>query len=188
MSEHKVLVPLATGFEEVEAITIIDLLRRAEIPVTTAALDGREVLGAHGGVVQADFTWEELDEAEITAIVLPGGMPGATNLRDDRRVLSMVERLAREGQLTAAICAAPMVLGKAGLLGDGCEYTCYPGMDDFFQGYGPRTEAAVIRSGQILTGRGPGAAMEFGLAVIEALEGSSKAAEVAAGLLVDHSA
>ncbi|MFT7485953.1 MAG: 4-methyl-5(b-hydroxyethyl)-thiazole monophosphate biosynthesis, partial [Candidatus Paceibacteria bacterium] len=93
MSEHKVLVPLATGFEEVEAITIIDLLRRAEIPVTTAALDGREVLGAHGVVVQADFTWEELDEAEITAIVLPGGMPGATNLRDDRRVLSMVERL-----------------------------------------------------------------------------------------------
>ncbi len=187
MSEHKILVPLATGFEEVEAITIIDLLRRAELDVVTASLEGQGVTGAHGVTVQADSTWEDLEESEITAIVLPGGMPGSTNLRDDRRVIALVQHLAGEGKLTAAICAAPMVLGMAGLLVDGREYTCYPGMGDFFTEYGPRSDEPVVTSGTVVTGQGPGMATEFALAVIETLAGGSRAAEVAAGLLVTYS-
>lgn len=187
MTDPKILVPLATGFEETEAITIIDVLRRAELDVVTASLDQREVQGAHGIPVLADCTWEELDEASIEAIVLPGGMPGTTNLRDDRRVIGLVQRLAGEGRLTAAICAAPMVLGRAGLLADGLDYTCYPGMDSYFSEFGERSEARIVRSGNVLTSQGPGTAMEFSLAVIEALVGEERASAVAAGLLVADS-
>jgi 4-methyl-5(b-hydroxyethyl)-thiazole monophosphate biosynthesis len=184
MSEHRILVPLATGFEETEAIAIIDVLRRAELEVVTAAIGPQQVVGAHGISVLADLTWEDLDETGITAMVLPGGMPGTTNLRDDSRVIALLQRLAGEGQLTAAICAAPLVLGAAGLLGEGREYTCYPGMAADLAQWGPRSEARVVASGTILTSQGPATAIEFGLAVVEALAGAATAQEVAEGMLV----
>lgn len=184
MSEHSILVPLATGFEETEAIAIIDVLRRAELDVVTASLGEKLVVGAHGIAVGADVTWDELDEAGITSIVLPGGMPGTTNLRDDSRVIALLQRLAGEGQLTAAICAAPLVLGAAGLLGNGREYTCYPGMAPDLVQWGPRSEARVVRSGTVLTSQGPATAIEFGLAVVESLVGATRAQEVAEGMLV----
>ncbi len=184
MTQHRILVPLAPGFEETEAIAIVDVLRRAELDVVTASIGEQQVMGAHGIGVGADCTWEQLDESSVTAIVLPGGMPGTTNLRDDERVIRLLQRLASEGKLTAAICAAPLVLGTAGLLGEGREYTCFPGMAADLAQWGPRSEARVVTSGTVLTSQGPGTAIDFALALVATLVGSERSREVAAGLLV----
>lgn len=184
MTLHKILVPLATGFEETEAIAIIDVLRRAELDVLTVSLGEVTVVGAHGIPVNADLGWEQLNEAEVTAMVLPGGLPGTTNLRDDPRVIALLQRLAAGGQLTAAICAAPMVLARAGLLEGERAYTCYPGVEEGLEQAGPRSADRVVISGSVLTSQGPGTAIEFSLAVVEALAGPEKAQEVARALLV----
>jgi protein deglycase len=184
MTEHRILIPLAPGIEETEAIAIIDVLRRAELDVVTASIAEREVLGAHGIAVAADCIWEDLDEGSVTAIVLPGGLPGTTNLRDDERVIRMLQRLGSEGKLTAAICAAPMVLGAAGLLGDGREYTCYPGLASELAQWGPRSESRVVSSGTVLTSQGPGTAIDFALALVETLAGTQRAREVGEAMLV----
>jgi 4-methyl-5(b-hydroxyethyl)-thiazole monophosphate biosynthesis len=166
----RVLVPLAEGFEEIEAVTVIDLLRRAGIEVTVAGLAGRDVRGSHEITVQADAT---LDDAggEFDMIVLPGGMPGAVNLRGDPRIIDRLRRMAADGRYVAAICAAPSVLAHAGVL-DGKDATSFPGFLDARNA--PRTrlsEAAVVVDGQIVTSRGAGTAMDFGLALIELLLG-----------------
>ena len=112
----RVLVPLAEGFEEIEAVTIVDLLRRAGIEVETAALDGRRVTGSHGIAVEADRRLDEVAHADYDMIVLPGGMPGADHLKNDPRLVAMLRRQASAGRWNAAICAAPGVLAHAGLL------------------------------------------------------------------------
>jgi 4-methyl-5(b-hydroxyethyl)-thiazole monophosphate biosynthesis len=122
----KVLVPLADGFEEIEAVTIVDLLRRAGVEVRTASLAGREVTGSHGITVMADSGLDEVEAGDYDMIVLPGGMPGTTHLKSDSRVARLLRQFAESGRYTAAICAAPSVLAHAGLL-EGRKATSFPG-------------------------------------------------------------
>lgn len=174
----RVLVPLAGGFEEIEAITVVDLLRRAGIEVRTAALDGPQVTGSHGITVTADIALDAARAADYDMIVLPGGMPGADHLKRDARVISLLRRFAADGRYTAAICAAPGVLAHAGLL-EGRTATSFPGFlsTDSAPGIRLHTDPVVI-DGKVVTSRGPGTAMEFGLALIELLEGRAAREQV----------
>lgn len=182
MSTHRVIVPLADGFEEIEAATIIDLLRRADIEVVVAALGGMQARGAHGLGFAADIALDDaLDDAldgDYDVVVLPGGEPGATALRDDARVQQLLKRQAEEGRLVAAICAAPKALAAAGLL-DGRAATSYPGYLDQHPAPGMRYLAQpVVVDGKVVTSRGPGTAMDFALALIELLQGRAGRAKV----------
>jgi 4-methyl-5(b-hydroxyethyl)-thiazole monophosphate biosynthesis len=168
----RVLVPLAEGFEEIEAVTVVDLLRRAGIEVRTAALGRREVTGSHGITVLADIGLDEAVAADYDMIVLPGGMPGAKHLEADARVIELLQQLAAAGRYTAAICAAPSVLAHAGLL-EGRKVTSFPGFLKSDSAPGIRlSEDAVVVDGKVATSRGPGTAVPFGLALIELLEGA----------------
>jgi len=168
----RVLVPLAEGFEEIEAITVVDLLRRAGIEVHTAALAGRQVTGSHGITVTSDRLLEDARASDYDMIVLPGGLPGADHLKADARVTSLLREFAAAGRYTAAICAAPGVLAHAGLLA-GRAATSFPGFltPDSAPGLRLRDDPVVI-DGMVATSRGPGTAMDFGLALIELLEGA----------------
>ena len=173
----RVLVPLADGFEEIEAVTIIDLLRRAGIEVTVAALAGSEVRGSHDIRLQADTTLAAVS-GEFDMIVLPGGMPGAANLENDPRVIERLRRMAADGRYVAAICAAPRVLARAGVL-EGRNATSFPGFLDAHNA--PRTtltDAPVVVDGKIVTSRGAGTAMDFGLELIGLLLGSEARVQV----------
>ena len=174
----RVLVPLAEGFEEIEAVTIVDLLRRAGIEVETAALGERSVTGSHGIAVEADGRLADVEHADYDMIVLPGGMPGADHLKNDERLVAMLQRQAAAGRWNAAICAAPGVLAHAGLL-DGATATSYPGF--LSTGSAPRlrlSDEPVVVHGRVVTSRGPGTAIDFSLALIEVLEGVAAARAV----------
>ncbi len=179
----RVLVPLAQGCEELEAVTVIDLLRRAGIDVITAGLDTRPVTASRGVVLVPDTVLDAAMDLDFEMMVLPGGLPGADNLDRDPRIHEILARIRERGGFTAAICAAPRVLAGAGLL-DGKKATAYPGVldnRDF-----PRVEmdpAPVVRDGRVITSRGPGTAMDFALELIEALVGKEKRDEVEAGLV-----
>jgi protein deglycase len=167
----RVLVPLAQGFEEIEAVTVVDLLRRAGIEVHTASLDGPQVTGSHGIAVQADIALDAAVASDYDMIVLPGGMPGAEHLKNDPRVVSLLRRFAADDRYTAAICAAPSVLAHAGLL-DERAATSFPGFLTVDSAPGIRLrEDPVVVDGKVVTSRGAGTAMEFGLALVELLEG-----------------
>jgi len=176
-----VLVPLADGCEEIEAVTIIDLLRRAGIDVVVAGLKAGIVTASRGVQLMPDVTLDEALQHEYDMVVLPGGMPGAANLKDDARMIALLKKMAAAGQYTAAICAAPMVLAEAGLL-DGKQATSYPGFLDAIPGVTLST-AAVVQDGNVLTSRGPGTAMDFALALIEVLSGADKRQQVESALL-----
>ncbi len=166
----KVLVPLAQGCEELEAVTIIDLLRRAGIDVTTAGLDDEPVKASRGVRLLPDTNLDEALQQEYDMVVLPGGLPGADNLSNDSRVGELLRKMADSGKFVAAICAAPIVLGKAGVLSGG-KATSYPGMlDKLGLNDVEVTDDAVVRDGQIVTSRGPGTAMDFALELIELLQ------------------
>jgi 4-methyl-5(b-hydroxyethyl)-thiazole monophosphate biosynthesis len=174
----RVLVPLAQGFEEIEAVTVVDLLRRAGIEVRTAALAGLQVTGSHGITITADLVLDAVRADDYDMIVLPGGMPGADHLKRDARVISLLQGFAAAGRYTAAICAAPGVLAHAGLL-DGRAATSFPGFlrADSTPGLRLRTDPVVI-DGKVVTSRGPGTATEFGLALIELLAGAAAREQV----------
>lgn len=172
------LVLLAEGFEEIEAVTVIDLLRRAGVEVRTAALHGRRVTGSHHITLEADGELDDLQAPLFDAIVLPGGMPGADHLQQDARVLSLLRRYAAEDRYVAAICAAPGVLAQAGLL-DGRRATSYPGFLGAGSAQGIQLETSpVVVDGRIVTSRGPGTAIDFALSLIELLQGPATRAEV----------
>ncbi len=177
----KVLVPLAAGCEEIEAVTIIDLLRRAGINVVVAGLKAGIVTASRGVQLMPDVTLDVALQQEYDMVVLPGGMPGAANLKADVRVIALLKKMAAAGQYTAAICAAPMVLAEAGLL-DGKQATSYPGFLDAIPGV-TLSAAAVVQDGKVLTSRGPGTAMDFALALIEVLSGAEKRQQVESALL-----
>jgi protein deglycase len=165
----RVLVPLAEGFEELEAVTVIDILRRAGVEVVVASLGESPVTGSHGIRVSADTPLAALAGQDFDMIALPGGMPGAENLKQDARIAGIAKRLHAKGRPVAAICAAPMVLAAAGLL-DGRRATSYPG---FLKDAAKTsvTNEAVVVDGGIITSRGPGTALDFALQLVETLEG-----------------
>ena len=178
-----VLVPLAEGFEEIEAITIIDLLRRAGVTVTTAALQSGLVRGSHGIGLAADTTLDAVLARDFDMVVLPGGLPGAHHLRDDARVQALLQRHAAAGAYTAAICAAPVALAQAGLLA-GRAATSYPGFVEKLDIPGLRhSDDAVVVDGKVVTSRGPGTAMDFALTLIELLCGKGQRDAVEDGLV-----
>ncbi len=177
-----VLVPLAQGVEELEAVTVVDLLRRAGIEVVTAGLDAAPVKGSRGTVLLPDTTLERAIEREYDMLVLPGGQPGATHLEQDARVITLVRKMARDNRFTAAICAAPKVLARAGVL-DGKRATSFPGALDPAQWPNVRLEnSPVVTDGRVITSRGPGTAMDFSLELIALLAGKEKRDQVEAGL------
>lgn len=177
----KVLIPLADGCEELEAVTLIDLLRRAGVEVTTAGLKPGIVKASRGVQLVPDVTLDVALQDDYDMVALPGGMPGATHLKEDARILDLLRKMAAAGKYTAAICAAPMVLAEAGVLA-GKQATSYPGFLDGLPGVNVSAEA-VVRDGTVLTSRGPGTAMDFALALIETLAGREKRDQVEAGLV-----
>lgn len=179
----RVLVPLAPGFEDLEATTIVDLLRRADIEVITAGLQAGLVQGARGMRVQPDASLDEVKDQAFDMIALPGGMPGAEHLKNDARIQALLKRLAGAGKYTAAICAAPIALARAGLL-DGRRATSYPGFVDKLKPPGATYSTdAVVVDGKVVTSRGPGTAMDFALTLVELLKGKAMRDQVEAGLV-----
>ena len=180
-----IYVHLAKGFEEIEALTVVDLLRRAAIDVETVSCDaGREVTGAHGITVEADTLFVSADYENAEMIVLPGGMPGTTNLLRHEKLCQKIRGFAAsEDKKVAAICAAPMILGQLGLL-EGKRATIYPGMEEELAGaIVAGEEEKVVTDGNIMTSKGPGTAMEFALAIIKWVKGEEAYEEVKNGLI-----
>ena len=170
----KTAMLFADGFEEVEALTVVDLLRRADIVCDIVALSGAaSITGSHGVAVAADRAFDETAFADYDALLLPGGQPGTNNLAADARVLTLLREFHAAGKLTAAICAAPTVLAKAGLL-DGRRATCYPGLEGKLTGAVPVTDA-VVTDGTVVTSRGVGTAIDFALALVTYLDGAERA-------------
>lgn len=177
-----VLVPLAQGCEELEAVTVIDLLRRAGITVITAGLEEGPVTCSRGTVLVPDTTLDAVLDEDLDMIVLPGGLPGADNLNRDTRIHSLLEKLAGQDKPVAAICAAPKVLATAGLL-DGRRATSYPGSLEGIEARDLHYEQqAVVVDGNVITSRGPGTAMDFALTLIETLQGKPARDKVEAAL------
>jgi len=178
-----VLVPLAPGFEDLEATTIVDILRRANVEVVTAGLQGGLVQGARGMRVQPDAALDDVLNRDFDMIALPGGLPGAEHLKNDARIQMLLKRMAAAGKYTTAICAAPIALAAAGLL-DGRRATSYPGFVDKMPLPGTTYLAdAVVVDGKVVTSRGPGTAMDFALALVELLVGRAIRDQVEAGLV-----
>lgn len=177
----KVLVPLAQGCEEIEAVTIIDILRRAGIEVISAGLDAHPVRASRGTVLVPDTTLDAALKQEFDMVVLPGGQPGTNNLKADARIIGLLQHMAQQGKHVAAICAAPSVLASAGLL-DGKRATSFPGSLHGFAKVQLQT-TAVVEDGKLITSRGPGTAMDFALTLVERLAGKAKREEVEAGLV-----
>jgi len=166
-----VLVPIAKGFEELEAITIIDLLRRANFNVTTAGLDDQPVRASRDNVLIPDTSLDKVMQDQFDLIVLPGGLPGADNLRDDPNVQQLIKRQHTGNKKIGAICAAPKVLAAAGIL-TGKNITCYPGaLDQVDSSSFSISGNDVEIDGNIITSRGPGTAMDFALTLIEQMGG-----------------
>ena len=175
---------LAEGFEEVEAICPLDLMRRAGLSVTTVGIGGSTIVGAHGIGIQADVSDTDFSPNAITAadlVFLPGGMPGTLNLAASPTVTESIVRANELGAYLAAICAAPSILGDMGLLA-GKEATCYPGFESYLVG-AKLSEKRVVTDGTILTAAGMGVALEFGLAIVSLLCGEDKAKELAHAVL-----
>ena len=180
----RVLVPLAAGFEEIEAVTIVDVLRRAGVEVVLAGLDrAGAVEGAHGLRVEATAALPGVEHQEFDMIILPGGEPGTTNLGADARLAGILRRHAAAEKPFAAICAAPRVLADQGLLAN-LDATSYPGYEKQVRAGGARYRTdRVVRDGRVLTSRGPGTALEFALAVVEMLGDAPRAATLRRDML-----
>jgi len=184
----RVLVPIAEGFEEIEAIAIIDVMRRAGIEVIMGALnDHLLVKGAHGVTIQADRAVAGLHADELDMIVLPGGWGGTQALMQDEIVQSLLKAMDAKGKNIGAICAAPLALHTAGVLKEG--FVCYPGIEEKIDMAGFAGEGhAVLESGNVMTSRGPGTAICFGLAIVKKLVGNKAYEGLRSGLLADYCA
>ena len=180
----KVLVPLANGFEELEAVAAVDVLRRGGVEVVMASIhDSPDVKGAHGMYVKADALFADVADAEYDAIVLPGGGEGTENLKNSDALFRRLRRQDSEGRLLCAICAAPTVLVEAGVIAPGIHVTCYPTCQ--MQLDRQWTPAPVVAEGNVITGQAPGTALLFGLVVLQAIAGDKVAQKVARGMVTD---
>ena len=178
-----VYVLLGTGFEEIEALTPVDLLRRAGVPVKTVGLNGKTVFGGHAIGVACDLTIDELDIADAEMIVLPGGLGGVASIRACDRALEAVKTVHDNGKHVAAICAGPTVLADLGLL-TGRKATCYPGQIPNMRDALVVENAACVTDGKIITGTSAGTATAFALALIEALKGPDAARAIADQIVI----
>lgn len=179
----KVYVCLATGFEDVEALGTLDILRRGGVDAQTVSMTGDLlVTTSHNVTVKADVLFENADFSSANMVVLPGGLPGATNLDAHKGLSQVLKDFYTGGKFVAAICAAPMVLGHLGIL-EGKNATCYPGFESHLHGAETRGKGVEV-SGNVITGRGPGFTFDFGLTLLEAVAGKEKAEQVAAGMLL----
>ena len=179
----KAFLFLAPGFEEIEALATVDILRRGGVDVKMISItDSRTVKGAHDIEVVADALYGDAEYSDAAALILPGGMPGATNLNDFDPLREQLLEQYRAGRIVAAICAAPLVLGGLGLL-KGRRATCYPGFEERLIG-AETTGEATETDGPVITGRGPGLAFNFGLAILSAIKSEAVADEVAGGMLL----
>jgi 4-methyl-5(b-hydroxyethyl)-thiazole monophosphate biosynthesis len=182
----KVYLQLAEGFEEIEAVTVTDVLRRADIDVETVSVTGkREVTGAHDITVMADRIFEETDYSRADMIVLPGGMPGTLNLGKHDGLMQKLMEYAQEGKWIAAICAAPSIIGRLGIL-KGLDATCFPGFEDELKGANVNTQH-VVHTDKIITSRGPGTAIKFSLKIVEVIKGIEVADKIKKAMIADWS-
>ena len=176
---------LANGFEEIEALCPLDLLRRAGVEVTTVGIGGDSITGSHGITVKADIKDKKVKFENIDMVILPGGMPGTTNLDASELVHRALDLAKEQNAYVAAICAAPMILGKRGDL-KGKDAVCYPGFEEYLEGakLHPRG-VTVVSAGKTITARGMGVALEFGLCLVAALCGEKKADELRYAVIAD---
>jgi len=179
MRNKELIVFLAEGLEEIEAITSIDILRRAGVDVTTVSLDNTKVHGSHEVDIIADEKLDNIVTEEYDGVVLPGGMPGSANLRDDKRVIKILEKMYQKDKLIAAICAAPLALIEAGVVKDG-HFTIHHGMEDKIELNS--TGDRITVDNNIITAKGPGVAIEFGFNIVEKLIGTDKVKELNEGI------
>ena len=176
---------LAEGSEEVEALAVVDILRRAGVETQIVSITGEKMVsGAHGIRIEADMLAEEVDFSKAAMLVLPGGLPGAYNLAEHKGLAEGIMQHYKAGKPLAAICAAPLVFGRLGLL-KGRKATCYPGFEENLEG-ATYTAALVEEDGQFITGKGPAAVFEFGYTIVAKLVGLEKAAAVRNGMLYNE--
>ena len=177
----KVLVPLAEGFEEIEAVTITDVLRRANIEATTASLTNNlEVKGSHNIILKADTTLDKVINEDFDAIALAGGMGGMNNLKNDKIIIAKIQKMYEDKRLVSAMCASPVVLGEASVLKG--KYTCYPNCQSMVKGGEYVEKDLVVINDNVITSKGPATTVFFALELVKYLNGSNE--EVAKGLLV----
>ena len=172
---------LADGFEEVEALCPLDVLRRAGLEVTTVGIGKDTITGSHGLTIQADIPDVLYRDSSPDMIILPGGMPGSTNLDESKTVDAALRAGARKGAFLCAICAAPMVLGKRGYL-EGKRAICYPGFEEYLKGAEVNGGDTVVRDGNIITAKGMGVALDFGLELVRALKDDGTAEKIKASV------
>lgn len=171
-----IYILLANGFEEIEAFAPVDILRRAELDVLTVGIGGKTVRGAHGITVAADLSEAEVRDKHLEAVILPGGMPGTLNLEHSETVQRLIDVAVERELFIGAICAAPTILGHRGLL-RGRRATCFPGCEqELYEAI--LSDESVVRDGQLLTARGPGVSVEFGLALAALLAGETRAQQI----------
>jgi 4-methyl-5(b-hydroxyethyl)-thiazole monophosphate biosynthesis len=179
----KIVVPLGRGFEEIEAISIIDVCRRANIDVIIAGVEELMVEGAQGIVVQTNCMIDDVDSNSLDMIVLPGGWGGTDILNSNITVQNMLKKMEKDDKFISAICAAPFALNTAGVLSK--NYTCYPSVEEQIRTEGYTSEQKVVKDGKILTSRGPGTAICFALEIVKILEGDDMYNMLKGGLLAD---
>ncbi|MCU4175260.1 DJ-1 family glyoxalase III [Carboxylicivirga sp. N1Y90] len=181
---NHVAIFLADGFEEIEALTPVDVLRRANIKVSTISIsDKLEVEGSHNIKVVADKFFEDVDYTNVTCLVLPGGLPGAEKLQKHKALNQLLINFAKEGKLIGAICAAPMILGTLGIT-DNKNTTCYPGFEKHL-GKSNHSDELTIKDTNLLTGKAAGASMRFSLQLVEMLTDKATANELADKMFVE---
>ena len=178
----KIIIPISNGFEEIEAISVIDICRRANIEVKIAAVEELLTVGAHNIKIQADCKIEDINSDDFDMIVLPGGLPNAFTLAENNKVQSLLKEFKEKKKKIAAICAAPYALHKADVLNE--NFTCYPSFEQKIKLNGYHEDDAVVIDNKVITSRGPATAMIFALEIVSILCGEETSTEVKNGLLM----
>lgn len=177
----KVVIAIANGFEEIEAVTVIDVLRRAEIEVTIAAVESKLLEGAHGIKIEADCMIDEIKAKNYDMLVLPGGLPNAFTLAQNKQVQKLLKKMKKKEKYVTAICAAPFALHQADVLNK--NYTCYPSFEKKIKEDGYFEDISVVVDDKVITSRGPATAMEFALELVKTLKGKETYTQIKNGLL-----
>lgn len=181
----KNFILLKNGFEEIEALTILDYLRRAEIDIFTVSLEkGLEVQGSHKIIVKADFMFDEILQQDIELLFIPGGMPAAKDISEMDSIIKLIQDLDKKGKIIATICAGGLSLGKAGILKDK-KFTCYPGFEEKIESIGKFSEELVIIDQNVITSRGPATSVLLALELIELLKGKNTGEKISKEILFD---